>query len=147
MSQTAPPGRIASFPPRDPRGRIARLPEIIGGAMFGVVLTMIVLIVIDGLFTLLGVGKFGSISGWLAGIMTVWMFIEEFRAWKGVPGRAVITLLGVIVGLGLGVLISSRLEALPAIFNGAISVTLSVLVYAVLWFFGIRYLSDRFGEG
>jgi uncharacterized protein YacL len=147
MTQAAPPGRVASFPPRDDRGRIAKLPEILGGAIFGVVLSMIVLVVIDGLFALLGVGKFGSISGWLAGIITVWMFIEEFRAWKGVPGRAAVALLGVIVGLGLGVLISSRLEALPAVFNGAISVTFAVVIYAVLWFFGIRYLADRFGEG
>jgi hypothetical protein len=142
-----PANRIASFPPRDAQGRIANLPEIVGGVLFGVVLCVIVLVVIDGAFSLLGIGKFGTISGWLAGILTIWMFVEEFRAWKGVPARLAVALIAAAIGLILGVLLSSQLGSMPAVFNGSLSVTVAGLVYAVIWFFGIRYLASRFGEG
>jgi hypothetical protein len=138
--------RIASYPPRDPDGRIGTLINIVGGVIFGIVICMIVLIVIDALFTLIGVGKFGTISGWLAGILPVWMFVEEFRAWKGVPARIGVALVGGALALGAGIALSSKLESLRPAFNGSISVTVACLIYAVLWFFGIRYLANRLGE-
>jgi hypothetical protein len=142
----APAGRIASYPPRDANGRVGTLANIVGGVIFGIVLCMIVLVLIDGLFTILGVGKFGTISGWLAGILPVWLFIEDFRAWKGVPGRLAVLLAGGALGLIAGIAVSSVLTGLRPAFNGGISVTVACLVYAVLWFFGIRYLANRLGE-
>jgi hypothetical protein len=138
--------RIASYPPRDGNGRIATLTNMLGGVIFGIVICVIVLFVIDGLFTLMGVGRFGTISGWLAGILPVWMFIEDFRAWKGVPARIGVALVAGALALVAGVALSSRLESLRPAFNGSISVLLTCLIYAVLWFFGIRYLASRLGE-
>jgi hypothetical protein len=143
----APAGRIASYPPRDANGRVGTLPNILGGVVFGIVICMIVLVVIDGLFTLLGVGKFGTISGWLAGILPVWMFIEDFRAWKGVPGRIAVALAAGVLGLIAGIALSGTLTGLRPAFDGGISVAVACLIYAVIWFFGIRYLASRLGEG
>ncbi len=144
---STPGGRVASYPPRDANGRVGTLANMAGGVIFGIVICMIVLVVIDGLFTLLGVGKFGTISGWLAGILPVWMFIEDYRAWKGVPARVAVALIAAALGLIGGIALSSTLGALRPAFNGGISVTVACLVYAVLWFFGIRYLASRLGEG
>jgi hypothetical protein len=148
VTQTpAPANRIASYPPRDGNGRVGTLANMVGGVIFGIVICMIVLVVIDGLFTLMGVGKFGTISGWLAGILPVWMFIEDFRAWKGVPARIAVALIAGALGLIAGIALSSTLTSLRPAFDGSISVAVTCLIYAVLWFFGIRYLASRFGEG
>jgi hypothetical protein len=139
--------RIASYPPRDADGRVATLPDLLGGVVFGIVLGTIVLVAIDGIFALLGVGKFGTISGWLAGILVVWLFVEEFRAWKGVPARILVTVLAGVVALIIGAFLGTNLGTLPAVFAGAIAVAVAGFIYAVLWFFGVRYLASRFGEG
>jgi hypothetical protein len=141
------PGKVASYPPRDANGRIATLANMIGGVIFGAVICMIVLVIVDLLFTLAGVGQFGWVSGWLIGILPVWMFIEDFRGWKSVGTvRYGVALIAGALGLASGVALSSHLTSLRPAFNGAISVTVAALIYAVLWFFGIRALASRLGE-
>jgi hypothetical protein len=134
------------FPRKDCDGRIVSLPELLGGVLFSIVLGVIALVAIDGIFTVLGVGEFGTVSGWLAGILTVWMFVEEFRAWKGVPARIAPLVVAGAVGVLAGAALSARLIALPAVFAGSISVAVAGLIYAVIWYFGIRYLASRLGE-
>jgi hypothetical protein len=142
-----PANRIASYPPRDAEGRIATFGDMIGGVIFGIVICFILLVAIDGLFTLLGAGRFGGVSGWLIGILPVWMFIEDFRAWRGVPARIAVMLIAGALGLLVGVVISAHLTHMRPGFAGSISVTVTCLIYAVLWYFGIRYLANRLGEG
>jgi hypothetical protein len=136
----------ATFPRKDPDGRIVSLTEFLGGVVFSIVLGVIVLVAVDGIISLLGIGRFGSVSGWLAGILAVWMFVEEFRAWRGVPARVAPLLVAAAVGGLIGAALSARMEALPAVADGAISVAVAALIYAVIWYFGIRYLASRLGE-
>jgi hypothetical protein len=134
------------FPRRDANGRVANAMEFLASAFVLVALGLIVLVAIDGLFTLIGVGDFGKISGWLAGILMVFLFIDDFRAWRGVTLRVLVAIFGIAVGVVLGSLVNGAVDGLPTAFSGAIAVTVAGLVYAVIWFFGIRWSAARFGD-
>lgn len=136
----------SAFPRRDGNGRVVSALELVGSAMAAVVIGVIVLVAIDGLFTLIGVGTFGKISGWLAGILMVFGYVEDFRAWKGVAGRAFIAVMGVVIGVAVGSIVNGALTGLASVFAGAISVAIAGLIYAVVWFFGIRWSANRFGD-
>lgn len=135
-----------SFPRKDASGRIASAPDFLGGVLVSIAIGAAILFAIDGIFTLLGAGKFGHISGWLSGILAVWMFVDDFRAWNRVPGRAGIAILAGALALAAGIAISGRLGYPLAVFNGLIGVTVSGLIYAALWFFGVRWLAARVTE-
>jgi hypothetical protein len=138
--------RAPSFPRRDADGRIPSLPDMLAGVAFNIIVGVILVVVIDGAITLIGRGSFGSFSGWIAGVLAVWMFVEDFRAWKAVPARFLVALFGVIMAVVLGAGINVGIDALPRVFSGAISVAIASVCYAVIWFFGIRFFADRAGE-
>jgi hypothetical protein len=138
--------RSANFPRRDADGRIAQLPDMLGGVLFYMVVGTIVLVAIDGIVSLLGIGPFGHVSGWLAGILLVFMFVEDFRSWKGAPLRIAVAFVGAALGVLAGSALGARIDSLPAVFAGAISVTVAGLIYALVWFFGIRFVVSRLGE-
>lgn len=117
-----------------------------GGVLFAIVLGAIVLLAIDAIFSALGAGAFGHVSGWLTGILAVWLFVEEFRAWRGVPGRIGVMILAGGIAFLAGSWVSGRLAYLLPVFAGTISVAVAALIYAVAWFFGIRWLASRVGE-
>ncbi|HKD97234.1 MAG TPA: hypothetical protein VKB69_06465 [Micromonosporaceae bacterium] len=135
-----------TFPRRDERGRVASWPEMVVGVVLNVVVGTIILAAIDGIIALLGSGTFGTFSGWIAGILAVWLFVEDFRAWKIGTGRIGVCLLGIVLGLGVGIVIARSLTILPNLFAGAVGVLVAALLYAAVWFFGIRALADRIGE-
>jgi hypothetical protein len=140
------PVRPPSFPRRDADGRIATMADMLAGVAFAIVVGAVLVFAIDGLITLLGRGTFGSFSGWIAGVLAVWMFVEDFRAWKSVRGRFGVALIAVALAVVAGVGINIGVGALPRVFSGAISVAVAAVVYAVIWFFGIRAIADRLRE-
>jgi hypothetical protein len=135
--------RTPSFPPRDADGRIATVSEMLAGVAFTMIVGVILVVVIDGIITLLGAGSFGSFSGWIAGVLAVWMFVEDFRAWRAVAARTLVALFGIVLSIALGIALNVVVGALPRVFSGAISVTVAAVAYAVIWFFGIRFFADR----
>ncbi len=134
-----------SFPRRDGNGRVISFGEFIVTIFASTLVALAILIGIDALFSALRVGEFGSISGWLAGILVVFAFVEDFRAWKGVPARVAAAIVGVVLGVVLGSLVNGAVSFLPNVFSGAVGVTVASLVYVTVWFFGIRWLDSRFG--
>ncbi|GIG73878.1 hypothetical protein HC028_07475 [Planosporangium flavigriseum] len=133
-----------TFPRRDAEGRVLRLAELLAWVAVGLVLGFVLLLLIDGLSSLLGLGRFGQLSGWLAGILPVWLFTEEFRAWRGVPARAGMALVSALLAGTLGFAVAVTVgDWLPPLGSGAIGAAISALLYGVLWYMGIRWLSDR----
>jgi hypothetical protein len=135
--------RTPSFPPRDADGRIATVQSMLAGVGFAMVIGIVLVLAIDGVVTLIGRGSFGSFSGWIAGVLAVWMFVEDFRAWRGVPARILVAIAGVVLAVAFGGALNVILQSLPEVFAGAISVTAAALLYAVIWFFGVRFFADR----
>jgi hypothetical protein len=135
-----------TFPRRDGDGRVVRLADLLASVAAGLVLGMAALLVIDGLSALVGLGRFGEISGWLAAILPVWLFTEEFRAWRVVPSRIALALLSGVLAAVLAMGAASAvagMTALPPLGSGAVGAATGSLVYASLWYVGIRWLADR----
>jgi len=135
-----------TFPRRDAKGRVASFPEMLGGVVGNVVLGTALVAAIDGLVTVAITGTFGQISGWLAGILMVWVFVEEFRAWRIGPARILVAFVAGVVGVLAGAALSARLDVLSHLFAGALGVALAGVIYAIIWFYGIRVLADRLGK-
>ena len=121
-----------------------RLAELLASVGAGIVLGIVVLVVIDGLTAVLGFGRFGQLSGWLAAILPVWLFVEEYRAWKAVPTRIVLAIVAVVFAGAIAMAVASAASAvLPPLGSGAAGAATGAVLYAVLWYVGIRYLAER----
>jgi hypothetical protein len=138
------PGRGAG--PWSATGRDARLIDLLGQVIIGLVVGLIGLVVIDGIFALLGLGTFGHASGWIIAILPVWLFAEEFRAWPGVVLRIGVAAFAALIGLALGSLVGGVIPALPPLGVGAVGAAVATLSYAMVWFFGVRWVAGRVGE-
>lgn len=136
----------AGFPRRDADGRVAALADLTVAAFAGLIVGLAVLALLDGVFAAFGSGRFGQSSGWLATVLPVWLFVEEFRAWRGVPGRIGVVLIVGVLAVGGGLAAASLTGDLPHLLSGAVGAIVFVLLYAVLWFFGIRWLARVVGE-
>jgi hypothetical protein len=131
-----------TFPRRDPDGRVVRLAELLAWVGAGLVLGFVALLAVDGVSSLFGAGRFGQLSGWLAGILPVWLFAEEFRAWRAVPARIGLALVCAVLAGILG-FTAAVVTALPPLWSGAVGAAISAFVYGTLWYVGIRWLADR----
>ncbi|WP_344076083.1 hypothetical protein [Luedemannella helvata] len=134
--------RARTFPRRDKYGRVISLVELVATMIVGLVVGVAVLALFDGLLVALGGGSFGDASGWLAVVLPLMILVEDFRAWRTAGGRrwicaAVALALGAGVGLGAAALTGS----LPNLVSGAVGAAVAVLVYTVVWFVWIRWLS------
>jgi len=125
-----------AFPRKDAHGRIAVLADLLGLVAAGLVGSAVVLMVFDALLSLLGSGKFGQLSGWLAVVLPVMLLVEEFRAWTGWR-RTLVAAVSLLLAGGAGMLLAGLLSW-PPLATGALGATVTVLGYATLWFFGIR---------
>ncbi|NJC68698.1 hypothetical protein HC031_03000 [Planosporangium thailandense] len=133
-----------TFPRRDSDGRVIRLTELLAWVAVGLLIGFVVLLLIDGLSSLLRLGRFGQLSGWLAGILPVWLFVEEFRAWHSVAGRVGAALVSGVLAVVLGFAAALAVSiALPPLGSGAIGAAISAFLYGALWYTGIRWLADR----
>ena len=134
------------MPRRDERRRVVALVDLLAVTFAGTVIGAVVVVALDGAYALLGLGRFGSGSGWLAGILPVWLFGEEVRAWKGVRGRAAVALLAGVLGLAVAFGVNAATGYLPRLAGGVVAILAGSLLYAVIWYFGIRWLARQVGE-
>ena len=143
MSET----QSARRPRRDASGRLATIGDLLGTALAGLVTGAVVLLVIEAILTLTHISDFGETSGWLAIILPVWLFVEEFRAEGFGASRVVVALLaagfGVAAGMSVAGLAATQfsIDLVSGLF-GAAGLT---VVYCLVWFYGLRWLSHRAG--
>ncbi len=130
--------RRTTFLQRDDDGRVVSLPQLLVAVLIGAATGVVALVVIDGVFALIGLGEFGRASGWLAAILPALLFFDDFRAWRPHPVRFVAALVAAVVGLGLGMVVAGLAAALPPLSSGAVGAAVATLVYSVVWFVGIR---------
>ena len=130
--------RTVTFPRRDARGRIQGFAELLGAALVWLLVGLAVLVAIDGLVSLLGDGRFGRTSGWISGILVVWLYVEEYRAWRPIKLRPAIAAVGGAIGLLAGLIVSGLATTLPAIVTGTVAVAVASGVYGTIWFYGVR---------
>jgi hypothetical protein len=128
---------------RDEHGRLVGLGHLFGFVLAGFVVGVAALLVLDTVLALTDVSRFGRANGWLAVILPVWLFVEEFRAWRGQPGRVPPALVGGLLGLALGTLATGLASDLPPLASGAIGAAVAVGAYALVWFYGIRWMGGR----
>jgi hypothetical protein len=133
------------FPRRDADGRIVNLADLLGVTLAGLVVGVLALILFDLALALIGARQFGRANGWLAVILPVWLFVEEFRAWPSGPARIVAAFVATAVGVTAGLLAAGLARAVPPLWSGAFAAAVFALVYAVIWMFGVRWLARRAG--
>jgi hypothetical protein len=133
------------LPRRDAGGRVVALPDLLGITLAGLVIGVLMLVVFDWAAALVGLGAFGRTNGWLAVILPVWLFVEEFRAWGPGPARVVAALVAAAVGIVVGLLAAGAAAGLAPIWTGAIAAAVFALSYAMIWFFGVRWVGRRTG--
>lgn len=114
--------------------------DLLGFLLAGLVIGVAVLLAIDGILALFDWSRFGNANGWLAAILPVWLLVEQFRAWRELPGRIAPALVGAAVGLALGILATSFVADLPPLASGSVGAFVAVVAYAIIWFYGIRWL-------
>ncbi|GAA5177422.1 hypothetical protein GCM10023322_02050 [Rugosimonospora acidiphila] len=136
-------GRPQAAGPWRATGPDARLVDLLGQVIFGLVVGLAALAAIDGIFALIQLGTFGHASGWLIAILPVWLFAEEFRAWPGVGLRIVVAVVAAAIGLVLGSVVGGLADFLPPLGVGDIGAAVATLSYTLLWFFGVRWLAHR----
>jgi hypothetical protein len=132
-----------SFPRRDANGRVISVSEMIIAVVAWVAAVTVVIIGVDGIASAAGRSAFGHISGWPAAILAVWLFIEDFRAWRIGPARFGVALVAAALGALGGTVLVSVLDSVPPLFAGALGALLACLIYATVWFYGIRLMADR----
>jgi hypothetical protein len=130
---------------RDGHGRLVGLGHLLGFVLAGFVVGLAALLVLDAVLALTGVSRFGRANGWLAVILPVWLFVEEFRAWRGQPGRVPAAFVSAALGLALGTLATGLASDLPPLASGAIGAGVAVAAYGLVWFYGIRWMGGRTG--
>jgi hypothetical protein len=142
MSETA----SARRPRRDADGRLATFGDLVGVALAGLVSGVVVLLVFEAVMSLLRLSEFGDASGWIALILPVWLFTEEFRAAGWGAYRIVVALLGIGFGVAVGMTLAGLAAGtFPPLVSGAVGALGLTVVYCAIWFYGLRWLSHRAG--
>lgn len=135
----------SGFPRRDDEGRIAALPDLLGVSLAGVVVGVLALVLLDWAFAFVGAGEFGRANGWLAVVLPAWLFVDDFRAWGFGAARVVGALVAALLGVLAGLLTAGAAAALPPLLSGGLAAAMFAVVYAVIWFPGVRWLARRTG--
>jgi hypothetical protein len=133
-------------PRRDADGRLVTIGDLLGVALAGLVTGVVVLLVFEGVMSLLRVFDFGSTSGWLTLILPVWLFTEEFRAAGFGAHRIVVAGLGAGFGVAIGLTLAGLAAGpFPTLVSGAVGALGLTVVYCLVWFYGLRWLGHRPG--
>ena len=133
-------------PRRDADGRLVTIGDLLGVALAGLVTGIVVLLVFEGIMSLARAFDFGSSSGWLAVILPVWLFTEEFRAAGYGAYRIVVAALAAGFGIAVGMTLAGlAAAAFPPLVSGAVGALGLTVVYCLVWFYGLRWLSHRAG--
>jgi hypothetical protein len=133
-------GRV---PRRDGKGRIEAMPDLLGRTLAGLTVGIVALVLLDGTVELFGLGDFGRANGWLALILPAWLFVEEFRASAPGPARVLAAVVSAAVAVALGLVAAGLVGGLPPLASGAIAAAVAALSYAIVWFYGVRWLDNR----
>jgi hypothetical protein len=132
-------------PRRGPDGRLATIGDLLGTALAGLVIGVILLLAFEAILALTG-AEFGKTSGWLALILPLWLFTEEFRAIGHGAQRFVVALVSAGVGVVAGMTFAGlAATAFPALVSGFVGATACTVAYCLVWFYGLRWLSHRAG--
>ncbi|MGW4295553.1 hypothetical protein ACWEH1_21225 [Micromonospora chersina] len=134
-----------SFPRRDAEGRILTLGDLLGVSLAGLVIGVLALVLFEWAFATMGAGDFGRTNGWLAVILPLWLFWDDFRAWEFGAARVLAALAGIAVGVLAGLLAAGLAAGLPPLVSGALAAAVCTVVYAVIWFHGVHWLARRTG--
>ncbi|GAA1814975.1 hypothetical protein GCM10009682_40110 [Luedemannella flava] len=125
------------------------LKELVATMIVGLLAGVAILAVFDGLLALIGAGSFGDATGWLAVVLPLMILVEDFRAWRTAGSRRLIAglaALGLGAGVGLGAAYAAN--SFANLVSGAVGAAVAVLVYTVVWFVWIRWLTgDQPVEG
>jgi len=138
-----------TFPRRDADGRVISLKELLVAVAVGTLLGLAALALIDGIFSLIGLGNFGHASGWLTAILPIFLFVDDFRGWKRVGGgrRWIVAAIGLAVALTVGLIAASLVSGLPAILSGCVGALVFALFYTIIWYVWIRWLTGQTTTG
>lgn len=140
MDKNPPP---ETFPRRDADGRVISLRELLFAGALGTVIGVGALALIDGVLDVLNISTFGKASGWLASILPALLYFDDLRAWRGRQVRFLVAAVGAGVAIGLGLIASALTSGFVALVSGAAGAIVAVLVYALVWFAGIRWLTGE----
>ncbi|WP_213451470.1 hypothetical protein [Rhizomonospora bruguierae] len=122
--------------------------ELLGRVLAGLVIGVAIAVAFDALLSLLGNGRFGHSSGWLALVLPGWLYLEEFRAEPPGPIRVVVALVGAAVAVAAGLLAAGIIGvSAPPLVSGAAGAAVSALGYGLIWYHGVRWLAHRTGGG
>lgn len=135
------PRPAASVPARDADGRVVNLGQLVGVAAGWAVVNAVGLVLIDAVVALLGLSDFGRSSGWLVLILPALLYFDDFRAWSVHRLRWLVAPVALLLGVGVGLGVVALLDGLAPLASGAIGALVAVLVYAPVWFLGIRRLT------
>ncbi|MGK5737403.1 hypothetical protein [Micromonospora sp. URMC 103] len=135
----------SGFPRRDADGRVRFLGDLLGVSLAGWVIGVLAVVLFDWAFASFGAGDFGRSNGWLAVILPAWLFWEDFRAWEFGAARVVAALFAAAVAVVTGLLVAGLAAGLPSLLTGALAAAALTVVYAMVWFPGVRWLARRTG--
>ncbi|GIE98191.1 hypothetical protein [Paractinoplanes rishiriensis] len=133
-------------PRRDPSGRLATIGDLLGTALAGLVIGVVLLLIFESILALTRVASFGNTSGWIIMILPLWLFTEEFRAVGWGAHRIVVAALAAGFGVAVGMTVAGLVAPIfPALVSGFVGAGACTLVYCLIWFYGLRWLSQRAG--
>jgi hypothetical protein len=133
----------AVFPRRDVHGRVDSLSQFLAVVLGSTVLGAVILVAVDGLFALIGLGTFASASGWLACALPALLFFDDLRAWRAYRIRYLVGSVGLVVALGLGVVVAGLIRGVPSVVPGLIGSVVAAVGYTFIWFGGMRWLTGN----
>jgi hypothetical protein len=133
-------------PRRDANGRLATFGDLTGTVLAGLVTGVVLVLILEAVLSVTRVSHFGATNGWLAVILPVWLFLEEFRAEAHRGARVVVALLatGFAVSAGLSFAGLAATD-FPQLVSGFVGATVFAAVYCLVWFYGLRWLAHRAG--
>jgi hypothetical protein len=134
-----------TFPRRDADGRVVSLGELLAVGALGTLAGLVVLAVIDGILALVGLSEFGHASGWLALILPALIYFDDLRAWRGYAVRILVAVVAAGVAIGLGLVVAALASGLPPMISGAAGAMVAAVLYGLVWFVGVRWLTGQQG--
>jgi len=138
--------RSTRRPRRDADGRLMTIGDLLGVALAGWVCGGVVLLLFEGVLSVFRMSEFGHTSGWLALILPIWLFTEEFRAAAYGAYRVVVALLATGFGVAIGMTLAGLVAPVfPPLVSGAVGALGLTVVYCLVWFYGLWWLSHRAG--
>ena len=78
------------YPRRDADGRFATIVDLLGVVVAGLIVGVVIMLAFEVAVALLQLADFGHASGWLAGILPVWVFVGyggAFYSWQNAEKR------------------------------------------------------------